>query len=218
MVPERIVQVVDTRFTARVDFDDVVRRRRTVRAYDGRPLAPGVADRLVRTALRGPSAGFTQGVELLVLERPEDRARYWAAALPPERRPRFHWPGLLDAPLLVVVFGHPAAYAARYAEPDKGGPPAQGEWPAPWWFVDAAFAALLLALAAVDQGLGSAFFAVHRADAVRAAFGVPDGYLPVGTVAAGHPAPDRPSTSLARGRRPPDTVVHRGRWGRSGLQ
>ena len=37
-------------------------------------------------------------------------------------------------------------------------------------------------------------------------------YSPIGAVALGWPAPDEPSPSLARGRRPLDDVVHRGRW------
>ena len=35
----------------------------------------------------------------------------------------------------------------------------------------------------------------------RSAFGVPDGYLPIGVIAIGRRAPDRPSPSLRRGRR-----------------
>jgi nitroreductase len=83
----------------------------------------------------------------------------------------------------------------------------------PWWHVDAAFAALLLQLGAVDAGLGALFFQAHRPGALGPALGIPDEFVPVGTVAIGHPAPDRPSSSVTgRPRRPPSEVVHRGRW------
>jgi nitroreductase len=194
-----------------MEFVEVLRRRRMVRSFDGRPLDPEVVARLVAAALRAPSAGYTQGVDLVVLEGPEETARYWDAALPAVARAGFPWPGLLRAPVLVVVVSSEAAYRRRYAEPDKGDP----GFDVPWWHVDAAFAALLLQLAAVDEGLGTLFFAAHRPSALARALELPSECAPVGTVAVGHAeaAADRPSSSVrARPRRPADERVHRGRW------
>lgn len=192
-----------------MDLELVVSRRRMVRNFQPTPLRPADVDRLVGTALRGPSAGFTQGLDLLVLEGPAQTGRYWDATLPEPRRAGFAWPGLLHAPLLIVFFAHPQAYAERYAEPDKG----QGApFPVPWWHVDAAFGAMLVLLAAVDLGLGALFFRTHRPPAVRAAFGVPTDYEPTGTVAVGHPAPGRPSSSQSRPRRPLTDATHHGHW------
>lgn len=185
----------------------MVRRRRMVRNFDERPLAPAAVDAILANACRGPSAGFTQGTELLVLEGSEQTAAYWDAALPAGRRDGFPWPGLLKAPLLIVLLAHEQAYLDRYAGPDK-----QSALTGPWWIVDSAFAGLLVLLTAVDLHLGALFFGVFRPDEVRAAFGVPDGYEPVGTIAVGHPLPDEPSRSLRRGRRPAAEVIHRGRW------
>lgn len=186
-----------------------------VRSFDSRTLDPLAVDRVLSAGFRAPSAGFTQGVDMLVLEGPEQTARYWDAALPADRRETFPWPGLLAAPLLVMVLSSEAAYRRRYAEPDKAqsvdATAADGE--VPWWHVDAAFAALLLQLAAVDAGLGALFFQAHGVPALRRAFAIPPAFVPVGTVAIGHPAPDRPSSSVStRRRRPPEEMVHRGRW------
>jgi nitroreductase len=76
-------------------------------------------------------------------------------------------------------------------------------------------AALLILQTAVDLGLGALFFGIFpaRMAAFRAAFGVPDAYTPIGAITIGHPAPDTPSPSLRRGRRPASDVVHRGSWG-----
>ena len=51
-----------------MDFDDVVRRRRSVRSY--RPDAPDtdLLDRLVDVARRAPTAGFSQGIDFVVLD------------------------------------------------------------------------------------------------------------------------------------------------------
>ncbi|MGH9281183.1 MAG: nitroreductase family protein [Acidimicrobiales bacterium] len=192
-----------------MEFQQVVRRRRMVRNFDDRPLPPATVDAILENARRGPSAGFTQGVELLVLEGPEQTARYWDASGP--LGGDFRWPGLRRAPLLIVLFAHEQAYLDRYAEPDKRGD-GTGNWSAPYWIVDTAFAALLALLTAVDRDLGALFFGVFHADEVRAAFGVPEEFQPVGVIAAGYPLPDEASASLRRGRRPAVDVIHRGRW------
>jgi nitroreductase len=183
-----------------------------VRAFESRPLEPASVERILAAALRAPSAGFTQGVDMVVLEGPGQTARYWDASLPPGRRQGFAWPGLLLAPLLVVVVSSEAAYRRRYAEQDKvaASDDAGAGFEVPWWHVDAAFCALLLQLAALDARLGASFFQAHRPEAVSRALGIPEAWAPVGTVAVGHPAPDRPSSSASRPRRPADEVVHRG--------
>jgi nitroreductase len=210
MVPLRRREMVDA---SAMEFQDVVRRRRMVRNLDDRRLDAEVVERILANGRRGPSAGFAQGVELLVLEGPEQTRRYWDACFPFDQRQDFRWPGLLRAPLIVVPLSSEQAYRDRYAEPDKGCTGRdQRPWPVPYWHVDAAFAALLMLLTAVDAGLGALFFGVFRPDALRAEFGVPDGYEPVGALAVGHPLPDEPSPSLARGRRPAADVVHRGGW------
>ncbi len=43
-------------------------------------------------------------------------------------------------------------------------------------------------------------------------FGIPPDVDPIGIVTIGHPAPDRRSGSLDRGRKPISDVVQHGRW------
>ncbi len=195
-----------------MEFQDVVRHRRMVRNFEARSVPPQVVERLLANARRGPSAGFAQGVEFLVLDGPDQTAAYWNVSLPDERRGGFRWEGLLRAPLLILVFCSKQAYVDRYAEPDKAVPAVDQRWSTPFWYVDGAFAAMLTLLSAVDAGLGALFFAVFHPDDVRRAFGVPETYEPVGAIAVGYPLPDEPSPSLSRGHRPAHEVVHRGRW------
>jgi nitroreductase len=198
-----------------VEFSEVLRRRRMVRAYDpDRPIPPNVRDRLIHAALRAPSAGFTQGCGFLVLEAARDRDAFWRATSAQAVR-RGRWArGMRQAPLLIVCFSNRKAYADRYAQPDKDEDDLDGRWPVPYWHIDAGFAALLVLLAAVDEELGACFFGVppSRVAALREAFGVPDAFTPVGVVSAGYPAPDHRPRSLSRGRRPTEEVVHVGRW------
>jgi nitroreductase len=188
-----------------------------VRAFEPRPVPVDVLDRVLDLARRVPAAGNTQGLDLVVLEGPEQTARYWDATLPPERREGFPWPRLLDAPVLIVPVGDPAAYVERYGEPDKartGLAEGADAWSVPYWYVDTAFAAMVTLLAAVDEGLGALFFGQFEHEAaVKAALGIPADRRPVGTIALGYAAEDqRPSRSSQRPRRPLADIVHRARW------
>lgn len=156
-------------------------------------------------------------MELLVLEGQAETERFWACTFEsPAVREEFAWPGLFRAQALVVPFGHARTYLERYSEPDKastGLGVSEEAWPVPYWLTDAAMAAMSMLLAAVDEDLGALFFGIFEGeDVVRAEFGVPDGYQAVGALALGHPAPDRSSGSLRRGRRPAAEIVHRGHW------
>jgi nitroreductase len=198
-----------------MEFTEVVRRRRMVRAFERRALPRGTAERVLEAAHRAPSAGFSQGFEFLVFDGFEETAAFWDVGFPVEQRDGFGWPLLFDAPLVIVPLAHKDAYLDRYAEADKGWTDRdEARWPVPYWYVDTGMAALLALLSAVDQGLGALFFGFHseNVDALRAHFDVPAAYAPIGAIAIGYPAPDRPSPSLQRGRRPLPEIVHRGRW------
>jgi nitroreductase len=203
---------------ADVDFQEVVRRRRMVRSFADRPLEEGVLDRILANARRGPSAGFSQGLALVVLEGPEETAVFWGHATDEEWRDQPDWPGLLRAPVIILPLAHKQTYLDRYAEPDKAGAGLQDEaaWPVPFWTVDTAFTAMLILLSAVDAGLGALFFALRRDRyaGLLEALAVPAGYDPIGVIALGHASDDdRPSGSaVTRARRPLGEIVHRGRW------
>ena len=201
-----------------MEFQDVVDRRRMVRNFQpDLPVPPDLLDRILSNALHAPSAGFSQGWAFLVLEGRDETERFWSITWDDaERRARFRWQGLFDAPALIVPMSHKQAYLDRYAEPDKGvTDKRESFWPVPYWDIDTGMASLLMLLTAVDAGLGALFFGVfpeHLAR-FRTTFDVPDPYTPSGAIALGSRAPDEPSPSLRRGRRPLSDVVHRGRFG-----
>ena len=200
-----------------MEFQEVVRRRRMVRNFDGsRPVPPEVLDRILDNALHAPSAGFSQGWAFLVLEGREETERFWSVTWSdPSARAGFRWQGLFEAPVLIVPLSHKQAYLDRYAEPDKGvTDKRESFWPVPYWDIDTGMATLLMLLTAVDAGLGALFFGVfpQHLDGFRRAFDVPETHTPIGAIALGYRAPDEPSPSLRRGRRPVDEVVHRGRF------
>lgn len=197
-----------------MEFQDVVRKRKMVRSFEDRPIPREVVDRILANAQRAPSAGFSQGWAFLVLEGPEQTARYWDALWPADKRAEFGWADMFKAPLLVVCLSDKNAYLRRYQEADKGWTDMdEKRWPVPYWDVDTGMAALLILLTTVDAGLGAVFFGVSDQALFRATFGVPKDLRAVGTIAVGYPkAHDRPSPSLKRGHRLAADVVHRGGW------
>ena len=200
-----------------MEFAEVVRRRRMVRNFDpDRPVPAEIRERILENALHAPSAGFSQGWAFLVLEG-ADKDRYWdAAGADPSRE---DWVARLrKAPLLILPFAHEEAYLRRYAEPDKQAEADKGgrrTWTAPYWFIDTGMASLLMLLTVVDEGLGACFVGlpVPRIPQIKAEFGVPDEFAPIGAVPVGYRTPDPRSPSLRRGRRSTAEVVHRGQWG-----
>jgi nitroreductase len=204
-----------------MEFTKVVRRRRMVRNYDpDRPVPPEIVNRLLDHAIRAPSAGFSQGWAFLVLETAADRDRFWSATTPEGQGPSRWLTGMRRAPLIIVPLANRSAYLDRYAEPDKGWTDRdEKRWPVPYWYIDTGFAALLMLLTAVDEGLGACFFGIppERTQVFREEFGVPVEFTPIGAITVGYPAPDHRSPSLRRGRRPVDEVVHRGHWSDPGL-
>lgn len=200
----------------RPTFDQVLASRRMCRDFRPEELPPELLDRVLAAAFRGPSAGNTSALDLVVLAG-HDTATYWDTTLEPSRRASFPWPGLLHAPVLVLPYVAPERYLERYAEDDKA---ASGlgerieDWTVPYWWVDGGAAVMALLLAAEANGLGALFFGQFAHEStVAARFGVPAGRRALGTIALGVPAGARSgSSSVRRGRPPANSMVHHGGW------
>ncbi|GAB3775983.1 nitroreductase [Nocardioides ginsengisegetis] len=201
-----------------MEFQDVVRRRKMIRNYAETPVDPAVVDRALDNATRAPSAGFSQGWGFLVLDTPDDVRRFWVATSDDVDQPDSWLAGMMRAPVVVVPCSSKAAYLARYAETDKGWADRdEARWPVPFWHMDAAMASLLILQTAVDEGLGSCFFGIppDKEPQVRATFGIPDTFDPVGVITLGHRVEDTGAAGSPsrRRRKPLEDVVHRGSWG-----
>lgn len=203
-----------------MEFRDVLARRRSRRTYADRPVPREILERIANAAVVwAPSAGFSQGLRLVVVTDPETRRRIATAAMEDELaaqgRPRWK----AAAPVHVVVLTREADYHARYQERDKlkitGG--RELDWPAPYWYVDAGAAAMALMLAAIDEGLDTAIFGVTDLAALSETLGLPGDVLFVAVVTMGYPAggadePSRGSSVLTKRRKPREDVVRWERW------
>jgi nitroreductase len=203
-----------------MEFSEVIRKRRMVRAFSDEPLDSAVVERVLAAGNRAPSAGFSQGYALLVLDQPEQLKPFWELMGTYHGADEHAGPSfdpVTKAPVVIVPLSCKDVYLDRYAMQDKGWTDRdEAHWPVPYWDIDTGFMAMLMLLAAVDEGLGALFFGITPDDIgqFRELFGVPDRYLPIGAIALGHPDPEADKGGSARviKRRKLDDLVHRGRW------
>jgi nitroreductase len=185
-----------------------------VRNYDpDRPVPRESLERIAAAAQRAPSAGFSQGQRLIVVTDADRRRRI--AEICGEQ-------GYVEsgfdlrvsrAPALIVPCVSEAIYHARYQEPDKvNDDGTEIDWPIPYWYMDIGATALLIHLAAINEGLAAGFLGPDDYSELKRELGIPPDQQPVGVITIGHPLPDRRSGSLKRGWVKPDDFVHWERW------
>jgi FMN reductase [NAD(P)H] len=193
---------------------DLLTSRRMVRHYTGEPVPRDVLERIAGTVRRAPSAGFSQGQRLLVVDDPELLA---GLAREEEPHPAEAWFG--SAAAHVVVLTREQDYHDRYTRDDKL--QEDGEeivWPVPYWHVDAGAALMLVLLAALEEGLAAGVYGVQveQQPRYRELLGIPDELAIVAGVTLGRAAPDpewsRRTSRATQRRRPLDELVHWNRW------
>ena len=166
-------------------FIDLLRARRSIRAFESRPVEKEKIDLLCEAVLRSPSSRGINPWSFIFVTDPQtitqlSRAKPHGAAF------------LAKAPLAVVAC----------ADPQKSDV----------WVEDAAIATLIVHLAAADQGLGSCWIQIRQRphDEKRSAgqyiadlLGIPENMAVEAVVAVGYAAeakPPHPAASLDRGK------------------
>ena len=165
-----------------MELDDLIRTRRTHKAYAPGPVDRATLDELFELARWAPNHNLTNPWRFRVLG-PEALARLKAAAGPEAAAKLDRAPTLVAAS--VVQNGDPVA-----AEED---------------FAAGACAVYIVLLAAHDRGLGGYWRTpgVLRTPEGRAACGIPDGEAVLGLLHLGEPRGDKPAPERA----PLDAVV-----------
>lgn len=198
-----------------MEFREILRRRRMHRAFLPEPIPEEQIERIVSVIRRAPSGGFSQGGSIVVVTDDEKRAEI-ARAFGDEHYSLSGRNFLADAPVHLVISANEALYHARYNEADKlsatGG--VEVTWPVPYWFVDAGALMMLVLMAAIDEGLASAF--VGHPDQKRIfdeLLGLPEEVVPIGLAVVGRPGEAPPPGSRMKERqRSLDDLIHRQRW------
>ena len=181
-----------------MELADILKRRRMVRSYLPDPIPREAVERIVATVRRAPSGGFSQGHRLVVVTEAETRRALARLASEDEYVAAGGQAWISAAPVHVFVGTREESYHERYRKPDKLRDGEEIDWPAPYWYVDAGAAFILLQLAAIDEGLASGVYGVlpEQVPDVKALLGVPDDVHFVCLVTIGRPAPDPRETAL----------------------
>ena len=196
-------------------FYDLLKKRRAVRSYTGERVPRETLERIARAARRGPNAGYSQGLRVLVVDDPDT-----IEALVEEDADEKSRAWLTNAAAHVFVLTREQDYHDRYTQPDKlavtGG--VEIIWPVPFWHVDAGAAMMLVMLAALEEGFGAGVYGVTVEDdaRVRELLAIPADLTIVVAITVGRPAEDpdwdRVSSVFSQRRRAHDDVVRWNRW------
>jgi nitroreductase len=188
-----------------------------VRSYLPDPVPRETVERIVGTVRRAPSGGFSQGHRLVVVTDPATRADLARLAGEAEYVAAGGQAWISTAPVHVFVGTREESYHERYRQPDKLDGGEEIEWPVPYWHADAGAAAMLILLAAIDEGLAAGVFGIpaDRMDRVRELLGLPDDVAIVEVITLGVGAEDSASDTLSsRGTRPRRSLEELVRWER----
>jgi FMN reductase [NAD(P)H] len=197
-------------YSRAVELRDILSRRRMVRAYEPDRIDRETIERIVGTVRRVPSAGFSQGQRLLVVTN--DATRHAIAGLLGDRE----W--VSQAPVLIVVGVREDDYHDRYRKPDKLVDGQEIEWPIPYWHFDAGAAAMVILLAAIDEGYSAGLFGVfaEAMEPFKQLLDIPEDVAVACCITIGKPADDSNwdalTSRLTQARRSVDDLVHWERW------
>ncbi|MCS7119740.1 MAG: nitroreductase family protein [Nitrososphaerota archaeon] len=169
-----------------MDFFDVVKRRRSIRAFTEKIPPEEDVMKLIEAARCAPSAGNIQPWEFIVVRRPEIKRRLCEAALGQSF--------VEEAPVVIVVCANVdwsrRGYGIRGAEL--------------YCLQDTAAATQNILLAAEASGLGACWVGAFNEDKVREVLKVPHGLRPVALIPIGYPA----ETPRPPYKRPLEEIVH----------
>ena len=170
-----------------MDFWQVLEARHSVRQFDpAAEVSPETVERLLRAAVRAPSAGNRQPWHFYVVRDPALRRGLAAAAFGQEF--------VAQAPVAIVVCADAEQSAARYRERGRE----------LYCLQDTAAAAAHVLLAAVALGLGGCWVGAFDEREAASVLDLPDRHRPVAILPIGRPAGER---DRSMSRQPLETVA-----------
>ena len=170
-----------------MDFQELIRKRYSVRAYKPDPVEEDKLARVLEAARLAPTAANRQAFRVVVLPtkgREADLRRVYGR----------DW--FTQAPLVLAVCALPAEGWVRKAD----------GWNAAE--VDATIAMTHIVLAAAEEGLGTCWIAAFDPSAAREVLGLPVEVIPAAFTPLGYPA----DSAAPKKRRSQDDLVLKERW------
>jgi len=165
---------------------DVIRSRRSIRAYADMPVEQAKTDRILEAARLAPSAANRQAWRFIVVTDRQRRRALAAAAMGQDF--------VAEAPLVIVACAAPGEHHLLYEKLS--------------YAIDVTVALTHMTLQAVAEGLGTCWVTGFYEDQVRRVLSIPNQVRVVQMLTVGYPAgPPRPLC-----RKPLDELVHWETW------
>jgi nitroreductase len=154
-----------------MDFDEIVKKRKMIREYQqDRQIPTDLINKLLRNAHRSPSAGHTQVQEFIIVIDSVTKRKLCQASLGQHQ--------VKYASVLIVVCSNTSRSVNKYRKRGT-------EF---YSIIDGAFAAMIILLSAVNEGIGASFVGAFEDTEVRKILRLPVQVKPVGIIALGYPA------------------------------
>ena len=173
-----------------MEFEKVLRKRWMVRSFKPTPVSEETVWKVLRNAIRAPSAGHLQPWDFVIVKDSHTKKRLARAAL--------NQSFIEEAPVVIVACANTRRSATRYGERGVRF----------YSLIDTAFASLIILLTAVNEGIGASFVGAFHDQEVSKILQMPDHVRPVGIINLGY-TNERP-TKLAR--IPLKQLVHQEKW------
>ncbi|OQA41185.1 MAG: Oxygen-insensitive NADPH nitroreductase [Chloroflexi bacterium ADurb.Bin325] len=161
-----------------MELSELIHARRSVRAYQDRPVEAEKVKTLLDLVDRAPSAGNLQAYEIYRVSAPRVRAALARAA---------DQSFIAQAPLILVFFANPGRSARKYGTRGKE----------LYALQDATIAATYAMLVAQDLGLSTVWIGAFDDAGVTAAVSAPGDWVPIAVLPIGYAA-EKPDASSRR--------------------
>jgi nitroreductase len=169
-----------------MEFQELIRVRRSIRGYRSDPVPEGILQRILDAGRLAPTAANRQPFQIIVVTHPETRRQL---------KEVYDRDWFYSAPLILIGCVDPAAAWQR----------ADGFNAAE---VDIAIVMDHVILAAADEGLGSCWICHFNEARLKEILGIPDGVRVIAMTPLGYPAAEpRPFQ-----RKPLEQLVRHERW------
>jgi len=165
---------------------EAIEKRRSIRAYQDRPVEQEKLDRILEAARLAPSASNRQEWRFVVVRDPETRNRLMKAAS--------NQPFVAQAPVVIACCAQTDSHVMRC-----------GQLCYP---IDVAIAIDHITLAAVEEGLGTCWIGAFSEAEAKEILGIPEHIRVVELLTLGYPA-EQPGP---RRRKPLEEIVCYERW------
>lgn len=173
-----------------MEIPEIIRNRRSIRAFSKRELPQEAIEVLVKAACMAPSAGNLQPWEFIAVRNPETKRRLADAA--------YGQSFIAEAPLVFLVCAVPGRSSWRYGKRGSD----------LYCIQDTAAAIENLLLTATANGLGGCWVGAFDEERAAKAVGAPEGVRPISIIPIGYPA----ETPSAPPRRAVSEVLHLERY------